>query len=637
MWKCNYGCNMRCSCNKKHWAIWHKVKVIDGLNSSDDDARSINILIDGDNYFTIANDPENPSVPIISAHWKYETSEWGQALLEFFEDLGEAMALFVVWLDKNNVINYPFEWLRWRYTDEAMNIIEAFYKDPSDENYDNLLNFIYEKMQYLMEEDYENWTFLRFENTCDLVINFSLDARDSTDNHGERNPNWFQYSSPQIVIPCGSEVIYWEDYLYCYTATGEDSYSYSIRKVWDLCRWEPGEKIWEVKAPVTTKSYRWAFYQILDRLVEMGYASNGVVQCSDDDYYRTYIITQWGEVTVLVDDAEKYWTWLWIRAKATEGWLIYEGGGLTDLARLTDSLYGDMLGCHVKVDDEQNLVLTDMEPWEEEVLVKLTPAPQDWYRFVWWSGDIPETITFQTKSCWAIPQIFANFERNDYFNIRFTDTADNSWDLFFNMKNHSNYDIQTSISVETDTESRESIIVVGEFVQDPSDPVPLTQEEIDEIRAKLEIWLQKYMYTIQFIGWGMCSECEDDVCWWAMSTYIDCVLNDVDMENCYIEGTSDNSARFHFQGWEYADVSIETDVETWDYHIAVDVFDKYWNRLRDSYAYRIKNVFNSLDGECVKKLIPEPEWQKVYQPYNFTYWASDLKYKLSLQAACSCY
>ena len=393
--------------SKKAPGLWNSVEVTRWLDP-ETGTFEMNFLISKDkkSYFSIS---ENEWVPLVQAHWDYVSSEWWQALLARFNEFNQTAILFFGGVNKKWETAEPFDWWIGTYTNESMEVFNAFYENPNEQTFAAFNAFLGETLEEVAWWDYSSMP-LRWDNMPQLIINLTYYNEDCSSNEEcvETDERYSNASTLQIKADVWDVI----------RITSNDYYE-------DSCV-VPGEnwrermhigdrKIYENNALTTTTQYSYYWYTDLQDAVDEWYISEPERSEEDNANYTTVLKTwttdwtiytskgnTWARFSVYVGEYPRHGNIHYIVNWWEDEWLQPEyarDGSPSEFIWTTLS-------------SENNILTVNFADWD---VVTFEPVPDIWYKFVWWN-DFPRLITETSRQiycdrCVAMP----------YFELRWVD------------------------------------------------------------------------------------------------------------------------------------------------------------------------------------------------------------------------
>lgn len=377
--------------NKKASGLWNSVEVIRWLDP-EIGTFEMNFLISKDkkSYFSIS---DNEWAPLIQAHWDYVSSKWWQALLARLNEFSQSVMLFLVGVNKEWEMTTPFDWWIGTYTNESMEVFNAFYEDPNEQTLAAFNTFLEEKAQEVSWWDYSGMP-LHWDNMPQLTINLTYYNEDCSGG-GECVETDERYSNAS-TLQIKAEV--WD--VIKYTRTNDDCLMPGENSKEEI--YIGNRKIYENEALPMTVQYIYNWYTDLEEAVYEWYLSEPEEDEDENASYYTVLkpwIAYWtirtdrsntnASIYACVEGNPRHGTFYYEitwEHSVTWFWRNYSRYGVaSEFIWTTLSL-------------ENNILTIRYPDWDT---VTLEPRPDEWYEFAWWS-DFPRLITGDT------PEIYCN-------------------------------------------------------------------------------------------------------------------------------------------------------------------------------------------------------------------------------------
>lgn len=399
----------RCGGKKKKVAgLWNSVEVIRWVDP-ETGSFEMNILISKDkkSYFSIS---DNEWIPSIQAHWDYVSSKWWQALVARFNEFDQTAILFLGGVNKRWEATEPFDWWIGTYTNESMEIFNAFYEDPNEQTLAAFNTFLEEILEEVAWWDYSSMP-LHWDNMPQLIINLTYYNEDCT-NYDEGCVETEERYSNASTLQIRAEV--WD----VITLTSNDFYEDSCvvpGENWRERMYIGDRKIYENNALPATVQYNYYWYTDLRDAVDGWYLSE-LERSEEGDVGYTTVLNSWTVDLIIYTGKDN----MWARFSVYVGEYPYHGNIhyivnwwedewlQPEYAR--DSHPSDFIWTTLSL--ENDILTVNFADWD---IATFEPVPDIWYKSVWWN-DFPRLITETTR------QIYCDrYVAMPYFELRWVD------------------------------------------------------------------------------------------------------------------------------------------------------------------------------------------------------------------------
>ena len=102
----------------------------------------------------------------IVPYWEFAETEAWEMLTDILNDWDYFSAIqdMILWIDKQWRVLGPVTWNEWTYTDKFMDVVNAFYVNPTQETFDDFTQMFMDYVDVLVDgdsEEYAQWAVLK--------------------------------------------------------------------------------------------------------------------------------------------------------------------------------------------------------------------------------------------------------------------------------------------------------------------------------------------------------------------------------------------------------------------------------------------------------------------------------------------